>query len=95
MPYVTRGGRRRARPAGASNGVQRLVKLEGTVATFECLQGHQMTHDYSKGPVSKRVPEAFLRKMAPYWGLGFNTNGTKGHVYGWCQKCQNETDKES
>lgn len=93
MPYVTRRGQRRKRPAGATNGIQYLVALDGTKATFECKEhGHRMTHDYGKGPVSKRVPAAFLAKMAPYWGLGLARNGTRGHVYGWCQKCQNIFD---
>jgi hypothetical protein len=92
MPYITRNGVRRARPAGASNGVQYLVALDGTKATFECKAGHRTTHDYGKGPISKRVPEAFLKKMAAYWGLGLQDNGTRGHCYGWCQKCQNEWD---
>lgn len=93
MAYVTRHGRRLRRPAGATNGVQYLVALDGTVATFECSRGHRMTHDYSKGPVRTRVPEAFLKKMAPYWGLGLQGNGTRGHVYGWCQTCQNDADR--
>lgn len=93
MPYKTSSaGRRLKLPAGATNGVQHLVKLEGTRATFECAAGHRTTHDYGKGPISKRVPEAFLKKMAPYWGLGTQSNGTRGHVYGWCQRCQNIAD---
>lgn len=93
MPYVTRNGRRRARPAGATNGVQYFVALDGTRATFECkVGGHRMSHDYGKGPVSKRISEVFLRKMAAYWGLGLQSNGTRGHIYGWCQKCQNAAD---
>lgn len=93
MPYVTRNGRRMKRPAGATNSKQRLVALDGTVATFECIEGHhRMRHDYSKGPVSKRVGVEMLQKFASYWGLGVQKNGTKGHVYGWCQKCQDEFD---
>ena len=95
MPYVTRNGRRRTRPGGASNGVQRLVALDGTKATFECLAaGHRMTHDFGKGPISKRWSEASLRHFAPYWGLGTQPNGTRGHCYGWCQKCQNVADEK-
>lgn len=94
MAYVTRNGRKRNRPGG-SNGIQYLVALEGTKATFECkARGHRITKDFSKGPIHKRIGEAFLRKMAPYWGLGLNTNGTRGHCYGWCQKCQNEQDAQ-
>jgi hypothetical protein len=94
MPYRTRNGRRIKLTAQATNGIQHLVKLEGTRATFECKAGHQHSHDYGKGPVTQRVPEAFLRKMAAYWGLGLQKNGVRGHVYGWCQKCQDETDNE-
>lgn len=93
MPYVTRHGRRRTRPAGATNGVQRLIALDGTKATFECLHGHRMSHDYGKGPISKRIPANFLRKMSAYWGLGLQANGVRGHVYGWCQKCQDIADE--
>lgn len=92
MAYVTRHGRRVKRPGGATNGRQRLVALDGTRATFECTAGHRMVHDYGKGPVSKRVPTAALQKMAAYWGLGLQSNGVKGHVSGWCQRCQNIAD---
>lgn len=92
MPYRTRNGQRIKLVPSATNGIQHLVALEGTRATFECKAGHRITHDYSKGPVSKRVPEAFLRKMAPYWGLGLQSNGVRGHVYGWCQQCQDIAD---
>lgn len=92
LPYRTRNGRRTRLAKGATNGIQHLIALEGTKATFECKAGHRMTHDYGKGPVSQRVPEAFLRRMAPYWGLGLQSNGTRGHVYGWCQRCQNISD---
>lgn len=93
MPYVTRHGQRRPRPAGATNGVQRCVALDGTKLTFECLHGHRMVKDFAKGPKAKQVGEAFLRHIAPSWGLGLLANGTRGHCYGWCQKCQNETDE--
>ena len=92
MAYVTRNGRRVRRPSGATNSVQRLVKLEGTKATFECKAGHRTTHDYGKSPISKRVPADFLARMVAYWGLGLQSNGVRGHVYGWCQRCQNEAD---
>lgn len=92
MPYKTINGRRRQRVPSCTNGVQHLVSLVGTVATFECKAGHKMRKDYSKGPVSKRVTEPWLLKMAAYWGLGLQSNGTRGHVYGWCQKCQNIAD---
>lgn len=94
MPYKMRGNRRIPLPRGAVNGRQHLVALAGTVAIFECEAGHRMKHDYSKGPVSKRMPEVMLRKFAPYWGLGLQSNGTRGHCYGWCQRCQNLWDKE-
>lgn len=96
MPYVTRRGQRRKRPAGATNGVQYLVKLEGTVATFECKTGgHRTRHDYSKGPVYKRLPASALQRFARYWGLGPVPEGaTRGHCYGWCQRCQDEFDRE-
>ena len=92
MPYVTRNGIRRPRPAGATNSRQRLVKLDGTRATFECEAGHRMTHDYGKGPISKRMSAEALQRFARYWGLGLQTNGTRGHCYGWCQKCQDAAD---
>lgn len=92
MAYVTRNGVRRPRPTNKTNGVQRLVKLEGTVATFECLKGHRMTKDYSKGLRSRQMSAEALRRFSGYWGLGTQSNGSKGHVYGWCQKCQNEAD---
>lgn len=93
MPYVTRNGQRRKRHAGATNGVQYLVALNGTKATFECKEGkHRIIHDFGKGPISKRMPEAALRRFAAYWGLGLQSNGTRGHVYGWCQQCQNKAD---
>lgn len=93
MPFVTRDGVRRVRHAGASNGVQYLVKLEGTVATFECkTRGHRMVKDFSKGPRSKQIPAESLRRMTSNWGLGLQKNGVRGHCYGWCQKCQNEMD---
>jgi hypothetical protein len=93
MAYKTRNGRRIQMPRTATNGIQYLVKLEGTVATFECKEaGHQNTHDYGKGPRARQMDAKALRHFAPYWGLGLNTNGTRGHCYGWCQKCQNELD---
>lgn len=91
MAYVTRNGQRRKRIG--SNGIQYLVKLEGTVATFECKEhGHTMVHDFSKGPRTKHVSAELLQKMAPSWGLGLQSNGTRGHCYGWCQQCQNIWD---
>lgn len=93
MPYRTRNGRRIQLHRGAVNGHQHLVALVGTKATFECKAGHRMTHDYGKGPVSRRIPEATLKKFAAYWGLGLQSNGVRGHVNGWCQKCQNEADQ--
>jgi hypothetical protein len=68
--------------------------MEGTRLTFECkAAGHRMTKDYGKGPKSRQWGETMLKKMAPYWGLGLQSNGTRGHCYGWCQKCQNEADR--
>jgi hypothetical protein len=81
--------------AAIANGPQWLVRLVGTVATFECKAGHQMTHDYSKGPADERMPASFLQKMAKYWGLGVQPNGRRGRAMGWCQKCQNLADKNS
>lgn len=93
MPYKTRQGRRLMLPRGVTNGRQHLVKLEGTVATFECTRGHhRMTHDFSKGPRPKRMSEQMLKKFAVYWGLGMPTTGARGHCNGWCQKCQNDID---
>lgn len=94
MPYKTKGGRRIPLPRGVSNGRQHCVKLEGTVATFQCTRGgHLMRHDFSKGPLPKRITNlAMLQKMALYWGLGTPPNGARGHVNGWCQTCQNEAD---
>lgn len=94
MPYKTRGGRRIKLTLKATNGIQYLVALDGTKATFECKAGHRMAHDYGKGRVSQRVPAEFLKKMAPFWGLGLQSNGTRGHVYGWCQRCQNIADEK-
>lgn len=83
------------RPRRATNGIQYLVALDGTKATFECKEGgHRQTHDYGAGAKPTRISEEFLRKMAAYWGLGFQANGVRGHVYGWCQKCQNAADTE-
>jgi hypothetical protein len=96
MPYRTRQGRRIILPAGATNGVQYLEKLEGTKATFICkAAGHRMTKDYGKGPISKRVPASWLQQRARYWGMPDATGKRVGHVYGWCQQCQNAWDKES
>lgn len=92
MAYRTRGGRRFPVPPGAANGRQRLVALDGTRAVFECRNGHRMTHDYGKGPIPKRLSVVALRKFAPYWGLGLQSNGTRGHCAGWCQRCQNIAD---
>jgi hypothetical protein len=93
-PYKTNaGGRRFYLAASAINGRQYLVALDGTRATFECkAAGHRMTHDYGKGPIPKRVPAQALQKMAAYWGLGLQQNGVRGHVNGWCQKCQDLAD---
>ena len=92
MAYVTRNSVRK-RPRGATNGVQYLVALTGTRATFECKTGHRMVHDFSKGPVTRRISEDVLRHFAPYWGLGLQANGARGHCYGWCRKCQDGWDK--
>ena len=94
MAYKTKQGRRIPVPVGAVNGKQHCVKLEGTVATFQCVRGgHLMRHDFSKGPRPKQITkEAMLKKMALYWGLGMPLNGARGHCNGWCQKCQNEID---
>lgn len=93
-PYKIRNGRKLTLHTGASNGVQHLVSLIGTVATFECLQGHRIRHDYSKGPISKRIPESSLLRFRTFWGLDPAANGVRGHCYGWCQTCQNIMDKE-
>jgi hypothetical protein len=93
MPYRTRHGRRIQLARAATNGLQHLVQLDGTVATFECQAGHRMTHDYGKGPRPRRIPAEALKMMARYWGLGLQANGTRGHCVGWCQRCQNERDK--
>lgn len=90
-PYKTRDGRRRYLTNAATNIRQKLVALDGTKATFECLSGHKVTHDYGKGPVPRRIPASSLQRMAAYWGLG---GDGRGFVYGWCQKCQNLIDKE-
>ena len=93
MAYITRAGKRFSRPnRTATNTIQRLVKLEGTKATFECPSGHKMFRDYGKGPKHLRMSESMLKRFSAYWGLGLQTNGTRGHVYGWCQKCQNSWD---
>ena len=87
MAYRTINGRRQQLPRPSTNGIQHLVSLVGPVATFECKDaGHRMTHDFSKGPVSKRIPESSLKMLAPSWAKG------RGHCYGWCQKCQNVAD---
>lgn len=96
MAYRTRHGRRVILGRNASNGIQYLVKLEGTRATFECKRaGHRMVRDYGKGPRHRQVSADNLARMAAYWGLGLQSNGTRGHCYGWCQQCQNATDKAS
>lgn len=88
MAYVTRHGRRVRRPASATNGIQYLVHLDGTVVTFECkARGHRMTHDYSKGPVSRRIGAQALERFAQYW-----SKAKGGHLHGWCQQCQNIED---
>lgn len=92
VPYKILHGRRVQLPRGVTNGVQYVVSLEGSVATFECKRaGHRMTKDFNKG--FPRIGTAMLAKMAAYWGLGGNSNSVRGHCYGWCQKCQNEADK--
>ena len=91
MAYKTIHGRRLNVPK-ATNGRQYLVKLEGTVATFECKAGHRITKDFSKGRPHQRMSIAALQKFAAYWGLGLQSNGVRGHVNGWCQKCQNVYD---
>lgn len=86
MAYVTRKGRRLRLAPGVTNGIQRLVQLDGTVATFECIRrGHRMTHDYSKGPVPKRIGALALERVARYWAKD-------KHIHGWCQRCQNLED---
>lgn len=93
MAYKTySNGRRQHLGSGATNGIQYLISIVGTKATFECKAGHRMTHDYGAGPRPKRMSEAALRKFAAYWGLGLQSNGVRGHVNGWCQKCQNLVD---
>lgn len=87
MAYKTTNGRRVKLPRGATNGVQYLVKLEGTKATFECkAAGHRSTIDYSKGPASRRIGASALARFQKYWSKG------TGHVYGFCQRCQNKRD---
>lgn len=94
MPCRTRAGGRRVKlTRGATNGIQYLVKLDGQIATFECKNGgHKMVQDFSKG--QRQISAEALAKFAPYWGLGLQKNGTRGHCYGWCQRCQNETDAQ-
>lgn len=87
MAYKTRAGRRIRIPGAATNGIQYLVKLEGTRATFECKAGgHRSTIDYSKGPVSRRMSAQALARFVKYWSK------PTGHLYGWCQRCQNIAD---
>jgi hypothetical protein len=92
MAYKTRNGRRIHLPLTATNGIQRLTALDGTVATFTCMSGHVMRHDYSKGPKPLRMDAASLQRMSIYWGLRVAPNGTYGRPYGWCQRCQNDAD---
>jgi len=87
MPYKTRNGRRVKLPRSATNGIQYLIKLDGTKATFECKEGHHIsTTDFGKGPVSRRIPASSLAMLSKYWWKG------TGHCYGWCQVCQNAWD---
>jgi hypothetical protein len=93
MAYVTRYGKRRPRPSSSTNGMQRLVTLDGTKATFECVAaGHRMTRDYGKGPRSMRLSPSVLKLLASSWGFDSASTGSRGHLYGWCQRCQNEVD---
>lgn len=57
----------------------RLIGVSGTVAVFQCPAGHRITHDYGRGPVSRRIPAeslAFLTRRAWHDGL-----------YGHCPHC--------
>lgn len=68
-------------------GVQYLDQIDGTKAVFVCQHGHRMTHDYGKGPISKRMPASALQRFAKYWGLKDAAGVRHGHVYGYCKRC--------
>lgn len=53
MAYRTRNGRRVQLPRASTNGIQYLIKIDGTKAIFECKEDkHRFTVDYLKGPKS-------------------------------------------
>lgn len=95
MAYKTRYGQRIKMPRSSTNGVQYLEKIDGTKATFICREGgHRTTIDYSKGPISRRMSAAALKRFSTYWGMKQPDGTRRGHAYGWCQKCQNEWDRQ-
>lgn len=74
-------------------GVQYLDSINGTRATFVCKAGHKMTKDYGKGPISRRMPEAALRRFSKYWGMVQPDGKRYGHVYGYCKACDRAAQK--
>lgn len=82
-------------PRAATNGLQYLDSIEGTKTVWVCREGgHRMVKDFGKGPRHQRTPAAAIQSRARYWGLPDAEGKRHGHVYGWCQKCQNQWDKE-
>ena len=56
--------------------------LGGTKIRFTCPRGHRKTHDYSKGPVAKRMGEFGCEFMAKSW--------QRNRVVYRCLKCEKE-----
>lgn len=52
---------------------------KGTKVIFTYKCGHRSIKDYSKGPISKRIPEQGLSMLCKYWA--------NSGVYASCPKC--------
>jgi hypothetical protein len=62
------------------------VALDGTRMTYECRAGHRYVVDHGRGPVARRLPEWWLRRMLSYWG---RENG--GVACPPCRRCRKAT----
>lgn len=81
------------RPAGSGAGSTRAwaEHLGGTKVRFHWPCGHVRTKDYGKGPIARRVPEFWLRRVCRvggYWSIG------QGGVHvGLCETCSKRERK--
>lgn len=57
----------------------KAIKLDGTVVTFLCPNGHESKKDYSKGKRHKRISEKGLQLLINNWKDGISFE---------CRKCK-------